>query len=248
MTVSSTATAKALEERGIFECFATAAGLAVRPESITQPDPPDILCEIEGLGKIGFELVQLDEQLELRRMKYLGRGPEFWEDVLRDTPREVVGRHRAAQINVAFDATANQAQRREALKLIAEALRERPEGAEGTLFEKMPKGLEAAELRRFRTMTDGPLMREVSGLSVKFEPGRAAPVGIDLERIQSKIDHYSKGWGMRAELLAYARWGMPFSDQAHEAPSFLSSRFPGGIFQRGWIFELNSCRVIACAP
>lgn len=244
----NTATAKALEERGIFECFAQAAGLVVRPESVAQPDPPDILCEIEGLGHVGFELVQLDEQLELQRMKYLGRGPEFWEDALRDTPREVLERHRAAQINVAFDATANQAQRREALRLIADALRERPEGAEGRLFEQMPKGVESAELRRFHRITDGPLMREVSGFSVRFEPGRVAPVGIDLERIRSKIDHYSTGWGARAELLAYARWGMPFSDQTHEAPRFLASCFPGGIFQRGWIFELTSRQVVACAP
>jgi hypothetical protein len=241
------ATAKALEERGIFECFVQAAGLVVRPESITQPDPPDILCEMAGLGQAGFELVRLDDQLELQRMKYLGRGPAFWEDVLQGTPREVAERHRAAQINVALDATATQAQRREALKLIAEALRERPEGAEGALFETMPTGLESAELRYFRTVTHGPLMREVSGFSVKFEPSRVAPVGIDLERIQGKIDHYTKGWGVRAELLAYARWGMPISDQAHEAPRFLASRFPGGIFQRGWIFELTSRRVIACS-
>jgi hypothetical protein len=247
-TMSSTATEKAQEERGIFECFAQVAGLVVRPESITQPDPPDILCEIDGLGQVGFELVQLDDQLELQRMKYLGRGPEFWEDTLREMPRDVAERHRAAQINVAFDATANQARRREALKLIAEALSERPEGSEGTLFEKMPEGLESAELRCFRTVTHGPLMREVSGFSVRFEPGRVAPVGIDLERIQSKIDRYTKGWGMRAELLAYARWGMPFSDQAHEAPRFLASRFPGGIFERGWIFELTSRRIVACAP
>jgi len=83
-TVSSTATEKAQEERGIFECFAQVAGLVVRPESITQPDPPDILCEIDRLGQVGFELVQLDDQLELQRLKYLGRGPEFWED----TPRQ----------------------------------------------------------------------------------------------------------------------------------------------------------------
>jgi len=24
--------------------------------------------------------------------------------------------------------------------------------------------------------------------------------------------HYADGWGVPAELLAYARWGMPFSD------------------------------------
>jgi hypothetical protein len=246
--VSSAAAAKALEERGIFECFAQAAGLVVRPKSITQPDPPDILCEIEGLGQVGFELVQLDDQSELQRMKYLGRGPEFWEEALRDIPHDVVERHRAAQINVVFDAKANQARRRGALKSIADALRKIPEGAEGPVLTEMSEGLESAELRCFRSITHGPLMREVSGFAVTYEPGRVAPVGIDLERIQSKVDHYAEGWGVPAELLAYARWGMPFSDQMHEAPQFLASRFPGGIFRRGWIYEVTSRRVIARAP
>lgn len=81
--MNSASSEKALVERGIFECFAQAAGLIVRPKSITQPDPPDILCEIEGLGQVGFELVQLDDQRELQRMGYLGRGPEFWEELIR---------------------------------------------------------------------------------------------------------------------------------------------------------------------
>jgi hypothetical protein len=248
MNVKVAATAKALEERGIFECFAQAAGLIVRAESITQPDPPDILCEIEGLGQVGFELVQLDDPGELQRMKYLGRGPKFWEEALGEMPHDVVERHRAAQINVVFDANANQARRRGALKLIADTLRKTPEGVEGALLEEMPEGLESAELRHFRSITHGPLLREVSGFAVKFEPGHVAPVGIELERIQSKIDHYTNGWGIPAELLAYARWGMPFSDQMHEASRFLASRFPGGIFRRGWIYEATSRRVVACAP
>ena len=246
--MNSTVTAKELEERGIFECFARAAGLVVRPDSITQPDPPDIRCEIAGVGEVGFELVQLDDAGELQRMKYLGRGPEFWEDALRKIPHDVVERHRAAQINVVFDGKANQTQRRAALKLIGDALRDVREGFEGEFLTKMPEGLESAELRSFQSITHGPLMREVSGFTVRFEPGRVAPVGIDLARIQSKIDHYADGWSIPAELLAYARWGMPFSDQMHEVPQFLASRFPGGIFRRGWIYEVTSRRVIACAP
>lgn len=246
--MNTAATAKALEERGIFECFAQAAGLVIRPGSITQPDPPDILCEVEGLGQVGFELVQLDDQGELQRMKYLGRGLEFWEEALRDIPYDVVERHRAAQINVVFNAKANQARRRGALKLMADTLRKTPCGVEGAFLTELPEGVESAELRCFRSITHGPLMREVSGFTVKFEPGRVAPVGVDLERIQSKIDHYTDDWGMPAELLAYARWGMPFSDQIHDTPRFLASRFPGGIFRRGWIFEATSRRIVACAP
>ena len=115
---SSAAAERALEERGVFESFAQAAGLNVRPYSITQPDPPDIRCEIEVLGPVGFELVQLDVGDELQRMKYLGRGSEFCEDTRRGLPPDVLERQRRAQINVAFDSKANQSQRRGALKPI----------------------------------------------------------------------------------------------------------------------------------
>jgi hypothetical protein len=59
---------KNVEERALFARFAADAGLPVIVASITQPDPPDILSEIEGLGRVGFELVQLDARQELARM------------------------------------------------------------------------------------------------------------------------------------------------------------------------------------
>jgi hypothetical protein len=43
-----------------------------------------------------------------------------------------------------------------------------------------------------------------------------------LERFQpgakrAARDHYANGWRMRAESLAYARWGMPFSGRTRRA-------------------------------
>ena len=92
------------------------------------------------------------------------------------------------------------------------------------------------------------MVREVSEHSVKFEGPQCAPVGIYLDRIDRKMVQYPKGWGVRAELLAYARWGMPFSDQMHSAPQYLARLLPGGIFARGWIYEVTSRHVVACAP
>jgi hypothetical protein len=156
--------------------------------------------------------------------------------------------HRGAQINVEFQLKANQTERRAALEQIAFALSKLPEGAEGALFETLPPGLISAELKHF-PMNDGPLIFEVSGFQVSApeEPGYG-PVGIHLSRIDDKIAHYRDGWGVRAELLAYPRWGMPFSDQMHRASEYLAGRFPGGIFTRGWIYELNSHYIVACAP
>ena len=55
-------------ERGIFEEFARSAGLKIVQGMVSQPDPPDVLCEVEGLGPVAFELVQLDSRDELSRM------------------------------------------------------------------------------------------------------------------------------------------------------------------------------------
>lgn len=64
-----TATTKAREERGIFEHFAKDARLPVHAGSLQQPNSPDIQCEIDSLGTVAFELVQLDAASELTRMK-----------------------------------------------------------------------------------------------------------------------------------------------------------------------------------
>lgn len=230
---TSAAAAKATEELGIFDRFAQDAGLVVCPHSIAQPDPPDILCEIEGLDRVAFELVQIDIADELQRMGYLLRAREFWSDATKALEPEVMARHRGAQINVEFDPQANQSRRRGALRDFAAALCHLPEGHEGPIAN-LPAGVVSAELRHF-DMTNGPRINEVSGYAVEYEPRPFAPMGIDLSRIDDKIDKYPAGWGVRAELLAYARWGMPFSDQMHRAPEFLAARFPAGIFARGWI-------------
>ena len=69
---------KSTEERGIFERFAEAAKLEVVPGSIEQPDPPDIVCNIVGLGRVGFELTAVDDAKELARMALNGRTSALW--------------------------------------------------------------------------------------------------------------------------------------------------------------------------
>jgi hypothetical protein len=183
------AAAQAAFERAIFERFAQDPRLVVRADSITQPNPPDIRCEVEGPGRVAFELVQLDNAEELQRMGYLHRAREFWSDAVQTLGAEALDRHRGAQINVELHPKANQTQRGAALEQIAFMLSKLPEGAEGTLFETLPPRLKSAELKHFN-MNDGPLIFEVSGFEMRAleEPG-CGPVGIHLSRIDDKIAH-----------------------------------------------------------
>jgi hypothetical protein len=237
----------AAEERGIFEEFARSAELDVTRSPISQPDPPDILCEVHGLGKVAFELVSLDSGDELRRMGYFQRVEEFWAEELKRAAPEVLKRHSNAQINVTFCNAASQNDRRAALGNLISALEHLGPDDEGEVFGEMPAALESADIIRV-PISDGPGIREFSVHAVRFENPGWAPIGIDLSRIDAKIKKYEKGWGVRAELLAYSRWGMPFSDQMHNAAGYLAGRMPGGIFARAWIFELTSRTVVAHAP
>jgi hypothetical protein len=142
-----------------------------------------------------------------------------------------------AQIDVLFRAGAIQRVRREILAKIVGRLGELPSDFVGQIFDQDPPALlESADLRRF-DLNDGPIINEVSV---------SGPAPIDLTRIDGKIAHYADGWGTRAELLAYSRWGMPFSDHNAGVEDYLRTRFPSGIFSRGWIFELTSRRIVAC--
>jgi hypothetical protein len=229
---------KSREERGIFEEFAAAAGLQIAPGSVIQPDPPDILCEVAGIGRVAFELVQLDGREELSRMSDFRHSGHLWADVTRNLDSDVRQRHSNVQINVCFQAGADQRMRRKIFSQMVARLNSLPAIFTGDLFEENPSGLASAQIRRFN-IDSGPSIREVSA---------SGPVGVDLSRIEAKVAHYKEGWGVRAELLAYSRWGMPFSDQNTGVEEYLAGRFPVGVFSRAWIFELTSRRVVARAP
>ena len=230
---------KAREECGIFEVFAASAGLTIAPDSLTQPNPPDILCIVSGLGHVAFELVQLDGTIELSRMSDWRASGRLWADVIRKSAPEIRSKHGNAQIDVDFQPGTNQRVRRQIFAQMATRLNELPGTFTGELFKsKAPYGLKSARLRRF-DIDDGPTVVEFSG---------SGPGGVDLTRIDTKLAHYKDGWGIRAELLAYSPWGMPFTDQNTGAENYLVGRFPAGIFSRAWIFELTSRQIIACSP
>jgi len=195
-----------------------------------------MLCEVEGLGRVAFELVQLDGRDELSRMNDFQGVRALWAAALDGMQPTIRARHMNAQIDVIFRPGAIQRVRREIFVKIVDRLGALPSDFVGQIFDHDPPTLlESADLRRF-DINAGPAINEVSA---------GAPAPVDLNRIDRKIAHYADGWGTRAELLAYSRWGMPFSDHDTGAEDYLRTRFPGGIFSRGWIYELTSRRIVA---
>ncbi len=63
----------------VFQAFADSCNLPIKIETIRKMDPPtpDIQCEIENIGMVSFELVEITEQdfeysthNELKKYKY----------------------------------------------------------------------------------------------------------------------------------------------------------------------------------
>jgi hypothetical protein len=57
---------KAAHKRRIFAEFCAASRLS--PDSITQPNPPDIIADLDGHGRIAFELVRVNHSDEIQSM------------------------------------------------------------------------------------------------------------------------------------------------------------------------------------
>jgi hypothetical protein len=66
------------KELRIFERLAPLIGLEVEVGSISQPDPPDILCRVIGNGPLAIELVALDSPETRSRLDNMQTTDEAW--------------------------------------------------------------------------------------------------------------------------------------------------------------------------
>jgi hypothetical protein len=127
-------------ERGIFERFAKAAGLDVVDGSITQPDPPDIVCEIVGLGAVGFELTAVDDTAALTRMALNSRTAEFWAQALASLDPSTRARLRAShsdvQVALEYAEPGHKGERRTAMRAVLERLAEQAGHYVGPLYNR----------------------------------------------------------------------------------------------------------------
>jgi hypothetical protein len=233
------------EERQVFELFARAARLPVVAGSIEQPEPaPDVLCGIDGLGRVAFELTRLDDTAELTsKLLWLSTG-KLWEQTLAGLSDEQRSdlRHRYADADIAlvFVEHADQRKRRAAIQGLALHLLTLLSGYSGSVRvdSRQAIAIRSAEIRRY-AMRHGPLVRELHASWLK---------PVDLSRIDKKLDPGEYTVSERLELLAYSRWNGPLASDARDFHAYLAARIPGSRFARAWLFEVMTGRVIAHYP
>jgi hypothetical protein len=116
-----TADRKRGAERAVFERFAATAEIRLVPGSVAQPDPPapDISADIEGAGRIAFELVRLDADDEFLSRRMFLEARELLESEFQKLPerqRAAIGaKFSSSGIAVEFHRFADTAARRRAL-------------------------------------------------------------------------------------------------------------------------------------
>lgn len=153
-------------ERGIFERFATAACLDVEYGSITPPDPPDIVCNIGGMGSVGFELTAVDDVTALTRMALLARTHEFWTQALESLDPTIRARLRAdhgdVQVALVYAEPGSTRQRRDGMRAVLERLAGKPRDFVEHLYNRYdlmaPEELRAANQaarETFKTLPPG---------------------------------------------------------------------------------------------
>jgi hypothetical protein len=70
---------KSERERRVFEALAPLIGWNVTQGSVVQPDPPDIICEVAGHGRLAVELVALDAPETRSRLDNMITTDEAWD-------------------------------------------------------------------------------------------------------------------------------------------------------------------------
>jgi hypothetical protein len=227
---------KRIGERRHFEWFCEAAGLPLIPGSIEQPDSPapDVIADFQGLGRIAFELVRLNDPDHLTRFRLMQQMPDFLDRQFAALP---AGRHQAltaryidAHIIVDFHGAATLAQRRGVLPYVWDILEGLPAGHEGKvdLYGREPPA-ELAMIWINRIKTGGrPRFRSQT-------MGYVLPLRV--EEIERKLlKRYSTEAPL--ELLAYVENGeVAYQSDVDQITEIVGRCLPESQFQRVWVYE-----------
>ena len=222
-------------EQWVFLQFCQAAGITVLPETLSQPDPPDIEVIVVGQGRVSFELVRLNDPDDLKGRSLSRSANELVEHCFTDLEpgrrQALEARYQCAQIMVGFVETHGNDERRKAMAFVWTLLESLPDGYDGEVHLQCrgaPKALGLLYVTRSEQIMDGPWLRTTS-------MGGAYPLHV--EQIGKKLaTRYSKA--IPLELLAYIERGeIQHADAKQRIQDEVTAKLPGSSFRAVWVFE-----------
>jgi len=145
-------------ELAVFVEFSNVAPFTVVPGSIQQPPPPlpDIACEIDGIGKVAFELTELIDSSFQSRLDLMFKTKEYYskywkEELSADERKDFEAKYEDALLHLVFRGNVGLIERRRlAPQLFSELLR-LPNGGTGTFLRRDSRlfpNFEEARIRR----------------------------------------------------------------------------------------------------
>jgi hypothetical protein len=230
-----TADRKRAAERAVFERFAATAEIRVVPGSLVQPDPPapDIAADIEGAGRIAFELVRLDADDEFLSRRMFLEARELLDSEFQKLPEPqrtaIETKFSSSGIAVEFHRFADTAARRRALAMVWPLIEDLPASHDGEVD------------------MCGRAIQDVESLWVIPEPERTSlyfrsfivgsPMPVHAERLSEKLQRRYV-CAEPLELLAYNE----VEQLAHLADEqrirdAVESQIAGSQFRRVWVFD-----------
>ncbi len=225
---------KALEEREIFKAFAKVAPFEVVPESVesrNEPEP-DILCFIEGLGQVGFELTELIDQAYMDCLGLTFSTKQYLENYCELGAADSAlfrDKYSDALLHLEYSEVSSLKKRKKAAKKAFPKLLKLPENSDGEFLKSDP---ELAPVLRWiqidRVGCVGPIIDVSSYVRI------GDPTAKTIENKFSK----SYKCNYPIELLAHINWGiMPHDEVWMAAADKAASKISNSPFRKLWVFD-----------
>jgi hypothetical protein len=233
---------KLKHERSIFVRFCAAAGFQIVRGTLRQPDPPapDVIVELNGAGRIAFELVRLDDSEELMGYNLLQQAIPLIDEEFDALPIEtrsvLVKCFANAEITIEFRHTATVVERRRALPLLWNALLKLADRANGQLALH---GQAEKKVITFLFVARAELKARPRFISSAL----GYPLPIRVERVTAKLKR-KYDCCEPLELLAYQEIGqLSYRRDEESLRVAIDRHIQLSQFRRVWIYEERLRRV-----
>lgn len=235
------------KEFRIFSEFISCAGIQVKLDSIQNQDPrkPDILCEINDVGFVEFELTEILDSKLMGHNILTEKSIEMLYEYLRNLPiktkDDFKNKFKNTNIYVLFKENTTIKVRRNAIPLIFERLMNLNSKFHGIALKNV-KGLK--KVIKYVTVN-----RDTSS-SLSFDVHD--PVFVAMKYVDVLEKKFNKTYDLKYpfELLIYIESNpkFPDNDWKPDVNDFLNEYFNDSPFRKIWYFDLFSSQIIFQYP
>ena len=227
---------QAERERDVFEAFAEAAPFSVLPDSIESRSPPepDILCEIEGIGKVGFELTELIDQSYMARIGLLFKTKQlltnYWKNELDIEDSSLFSKkYKGALLHFEYPPDSKLKERKSVAKIAFTKLLKLPDNSSGEVLKNDTDLAPILNWVNISRLDLAEIIVDTSSYGYLGDP--TAPA------IKKKLKKKYK-CNYPIELLAHINWGiMPHEEVWLASAQQASSQIFMSPFRKIWVFD-----------